>query len=413
MDPCMNRRDFLAIAGAAAASLSVAAGDEQAADADTQFYQSARQSLEAHMRDVARRNTIPIENGGYFLLPSTAAYETYRGLWPDDFLFSLMVCPDLATNEQLQGTVALLTDSIVDLEVLPDRIEPGGTPWLSPGITQAMSRRMPMHLPAAWVRLLLYLERRGVTIPDKPRWAHIVKRSFRQIPYSMGLAFMDPQQPYVGWGFQDPNRITGLLLIASVVLHKGLQNAAQLFEGIVEDATRRNWLRQSERIKSNLHRLFDNERGGFVAGSRDCRQFDVWGNGIVYSLATPEQKRRLVQTLREKKGQIFHLGFARQVADPEGWQRMWDDKPHKYGYYTNGGAWPCGTGWVLPAIHDQDPPLARELMTEMLENLPKCDFAEHVNIESGRGPTLFCMSIAIPLLATRCILERKPIIDFL
>ena len=44
------------------------------------------------------------------------------------------------SQAKVSGTVRLMTDSIVELEVLPDRIDPDGTPWLSPGITQAMSK---------------------------------------------------------------------------------------------------------------------------------------------------------------------------------------------------------------------------------------------------------------------------------
>jgi len=316
------------------------------------FFQSSYEMLKGFMYKVAEQTMVKLENGGFFL---RGAGRHYLDLWPDDFLFPLIVCPELADKDSLSGTATFLTDSIVDLNVVPDRIEPNGFPWMSPGI-EPLSLRMPMHLPAAWVRVLRYFESRGVKIPRKDAWARIITRSFDVIPYSMGLA-------------------------------------------------------QAERIKTNLFRLYDDRLGGFVAGSKQCRQLDVWGNGIVYGLADEKQRQSIVRFFKDNQDLIFKYGFARQVADEKGWEKtVW---PIKFGHYTNGGHWPSGTGWVLPAIYDKDDDFAKQLMTELLENLPKFEFTEFVAIDGELGAFPFCMSVAVPMLAVKCILEKKHIVDFL
>lgn len=366
--------------------------------------------LKGYLLECAQRAKAELP-GGVMTIASSEGH--YYGLWPDDFLFPHIVCPELANKEKLARILEFLTDSVVDLERVPDRVEPSGLPIMVPGWYDGpIGEKMPAHLPSAWVRLLSYFDEWGVHIPRKERWARVIRRSYEQLSFSCGLVYIDPQRPYVGFGYQDNIAITGFSLMSSLVTYRGLLRAVELFKGYLESETLNYWQMLAEGIKENLWRLYDEEVGGFVAGSFDCRQFDVWGNGLAYGLVEDKEMRRRIEDfyLRNKE-RIIKFGFTRQIAEEEGWQRLLVSA--EVGKYMNGGYWPTGTGYILPVIYAADEELGKEIVKELLENLPRFHFAEWVDAEVDESNAkYFLMGIAIPMLAIKSLLEAKPLIDY-
>jgi hypothetical protein len=352
-----------------------------------------------------------IEFGAGLRLHSPCTSTTYRGIWPDDFLWPLLVDESLEDTATLARTLEFITASVVDLPRVPDRIEPDGMPVMQPGALSAPHAEcMPLHLPAAWVRLLDVLHTRGLAIPRKAAWAGVIARSFDQVPFSCGLAYVDPQRPGAGFGFHDPCAITGFELMSSLVLYRGLQRAAVLFADAAPADTIRRWSGLARAIRDNLHRLWSPEEGAYLAGSKDCRQVNVWANGLAYGIASPEQKNSIVAWYRRHREQIFRHGCTRQVAEPGGWQRQLVDIP--VGTYTNGGFWPTGTGFVLPAVADQDPVLAAEVAAPLIATLERTRDAEWVSADGTPGGARgFLAALSMPCLALRCILEGKALLD--
>lgn len=187
---------------------------------DKQILTEAYDKLRGYLLKCAERASVELK-GGIRTIASSEGH--YYGLWPDDFLFPHIVCPELADKDKLQRIIEFLTESVVDLERVPDRVEPDGLPIMFPGWYDGpIGERMPAHLPAAWTRLLSYFEEWGVNIPKKERWAKVIKRSFEQISFSCGLVYIDPQRPYVGFGYQDNIAITGFTLMSSLAIYRGL-----------------------------------------------------------------------------------------------------------------------------------------------------------------------------------------------
>lgn len=333
----------------------------------------------------------------------------YSGVWPDDSLYPLMALPSLANKEELQGTIRFLSDSTLELEYVPDRVEPDGLPILSPGPSDEspMTHRMPLHLPAAWVRLLDYYQQFGVEIPQKKAWAKLIERSLNCVPFANGLAYADPQKPPIGYGYHDTIKITGWELASSLVLMRGLERAVALFEADIAAEVHEHWAHLAKGIRANLHRLYDAKIGGYVGGSRIGCQFSVWANGLVYSLAAPEAKTRIVQFYRDHQAAIFLLGCTRQIAEP-GWAGNGPGDS-----YQNGGFWATGTGYVLPALAEHDPTFAVQLVEELVQNLPRIDFAEWIGADGKpAGAQRFLGSVSLPLLGLRSVLEKRPLLDY-
>ncbi|HEY3324235.1 MAG TPA: hypothetical protein VGP72_27535 [Planctomycetota bacterium] len=400
-----SRRQFVKIGALAAGAVLLRrlAAD----DAATDKLKAIHDQLVTHMTDLVTQAKARLENGPTLLMPCVS--NTYRGVWPDDTLYPLMAVPSLAKKDELSGVLSFLTDSMADLHYVPDRVEADGLPILSPGgsASPPMTDRMPLHLPAAWIRLLDYYRGFGAEIPRKQEWAKLIKRSIERVPFACGLAYADPQKPPIGFGFHDSIKISGFELMSSLMLYRGLQRAVKLFEGSIEQTTLDHWTHLADGIRSNLHRSYDARIGGYVGGSRQGHQFSVWANGLIYSLADAPAKQKIVQFYRDNRQKIFKLGCTRQIAEPS-WQGTGGA-----GSYQNGGFWATGTGYVLPAIHDQDPGFALELAGELVENLPKINFAEWIDANSKpAGAMKFLASVALPILGMRSIMERKPLIEY-
>jgi hypothetical protein len=406
-DSRLPRRKMLKLAGMAGITAALA-GDSfgHLQPAIEARLQSAHDRLAGYLTELvpgARRQL----GKATLLMPQSGG--GYSGVWPDDSLYPLMALPALANKAEMRGTLEFLGDSVLDLEYVPDRIEPDGLPVLSPGPSDKppMTHRMPLHLPGAWVRLLDYYERFGVAIPRKKAWARLIERSVNCVPFANGLAYADPQRPPIGFGYLDSIKITGWELLSSLALMRGLERAVTLFESDTSTDIRDHWARLAKGIRANLHRLYDAEIGGYVEGSRAGHQFSVWGNGLVCSLAAPEAKARIVQFYRDHQTKIFLLGCTRQIAEP-GWE---GNGPG--GSYQNGGFWGTGTGYVLPALAEQDPAFAVQLAEELVRNLPKIDFAEWIGTDKKpAGALRFLGSVSLPLLGLKSILERRPLIDY-
>jgi len=350
---------------------------------------------------------VDVGNGVKLLMPQ--ADKGYSGFWPDDGLYPLIALPSLADKDELQAAIEFISDSMLELEYVADRIEPDGLPILSPGPSnlQPLTDRMPLHLPAAWVRVLDYYEGFGVRIPQKDAWAKSIERSFKQVPFANGLVYGDPQRPPIGWGFYDTIKIAGWELMTSIVVMRGLERASWLFEPESPAEVRQHWLLLAKGVRLNLHRLYNPEIGGYMEGSRIGRQFGVWSNGLAYFLAPEGVKRNIVNFYRRNKDAIFLRGCTRQIAEP-GWEGNGPGDS-----YQNGGFWATGTGFVLPAIADQDPDFAVELIEELAENLPAIDFAEWIGRDGQpAGAQKYLSSVSVPMIGLRSILEGRPLLDY-
>jgi hypothetical protein len=411
----MTRREMLTktIAGAAAftlvGQLLPALGGETSAAQNKEFSE-ALTKIKSWLADCTVKSRI--EYNGGLKLHTPCVNGIYRGIWPDDFLWPIMVDRSLMDAETLTKALEFVTTSVLSLPCVPDRVEHTGVAVMQPGLPQGPhGTLMPLHLPAAWVRLLDYAQAWGAKIPKKAEWATLIQRSFDKLAFDSGLAYVDPKERRVGFGFHDPCAITGMELMSSLVLYRGFQRAAALFADDITPDQKKRWLAQAQGIQDNLHRLWSEEDGAYFAGSVDCRQVNVWGNGLAYWLSDAEKKQRIVAWYKANRQKIFLNGYTRQIAEEKGWQRQLVKV--KLGTYTNGGFWSVGTGFVLPAIADQDPDFAIDLTKQLVANIKNTSFAEWIPAEGkGSGATGFLAGLAMPGLGLQSVIEKKPLLNY-
>ena len=336
---------------------------------------------------------------------------TYKGLWPDDFTWPHIGLPELHQGPELADAIAWAGEAMLHLPTVADRVEYDGTAVMSPGSAQArpMSEAMPLHLPAAWTRLLSHAHAAGVPIAREKEWAKLIERSFAQVPMSFGLVWSDPQRNIVAFGFQDSINLTGLVFTTSLVIKRGFERAADLFAEDLSAETIQSWRDKAAAIGTNMGRLFDEKAGGFIGATVSGRAFDVWGNGLAWHRATDAQKKVIENTFKANRKNIFLKGCTRQIIAPDGW-------PGTKGAiaYQNGGYWGTGTGFVLPMLAETDPDFALALARELLASLDSIKRAEWLDQQGGpNGALEFLGTLSMPMIGLRAVLEGKHVLDYL
>lgn len=375
--------------------------------ADDRELAAVEAELRAELKRLAAETKVAFGDGLRVSQPSAPGH--YRGLWPDDWYFPHKVLPELISDVEARRLFAFLTDHIERAPVLPDRIEPDGHLVFQPGAeSRPHGKLMPVHLPAAWLRLVRYLHGRTGDTALKERWRGVIDRSVDKLVLRDGLPFVSDVEPQVAFGFYDTVGLQGNELMTSVVLEKGLRHAVPLFGGDLG----RKCAAIADSIAARIVRLRSAE-GWYLSDTIGCRQFSAWSNGLLYGAGylPAADRTRIREAIWARRGELALRGQVRHAAEP--WRRMnpvWQGRP--VGTYMNGGYWAVGTAYALKALYDRDRGFALATLRAMLADLRKTDFAEWTDAEGTRlGARKFLMSAALPLAAVRAILRGGDLLD--
>ncbi|MBL8695544.1 MAG: hypothetical protein JNJ88_15740 [Planctomycetes bacterium] len=198
-----------------------------------------------------------------------------------------------------------------------------------------------------------------------------------------GLVRTSEQRRCVGFGFCDAIVMSGELLFPSLLRRRAAQELAHLWN-LAGDPPRAAALRGEARtIEAHLAERFRDPLGsGFLLAATELgRQPDVWGTlfalheGALDSGARARALDAVEAAVRS--GTILYEGAVRHVptdrdASPESaWDRTVGAAKNTY---QNGAYWHTPTGWLVEALAERNPELARRVAAEFLDHLRRHDF---------------------------------------
>lgn len=388
----------------AAAAVALSVGAEPS---DDRILSALENELRGELKRLAAETKVEFGDGLWVSQPSAPGH--YCGLWPDDWYFPHKAMPELISDDEAKQLFEFLTVHIENAPVLPDRIESGGHLVFQPGSeSRPHGRLMPMHLPAAWLRLVRYLYERTGDVGLKERWRGVIGRSVDRLVFRDGLPFVSDAEPQVAFGFYDTVGLQGNELMTSVVLERGLRHAGPLFGGNLG----RKCAALADGIAAHITALRSAE-GWYLSDTIGCRQLSAWSNGLLYGAGyLPQADRaRIRETLWTKRGELVFRGQVRHAAEP--WRLMnpvWKDRPS--GTYMDGGYWAVGTACTFAAFYDLNHEYAIQMLRDMLVDLRRTNFAEWTNAGGDRlGACKFLMSVALPLVAVRAVRSGGSLLD--
>jgi hypothetical protein len=184
----------------------------------------------------------------------------------------------------------------------------------------------------------------------------------------------------------------------------------------------------ADTLKCNLFPTFSSPArlpGWLIASTENGQQPDVWGTLYAHHLKLlPEDfRQRSFRTIAAavRAGTITHQGAVRHLPtdhdhSPESaWQQVAPGVPR--GTYQNGGYWHTPTGWLIAALHQEEPDLARQIFNDYIAHLRTEDFRKGKDFgapwecfgkDNGHHQNpVYMASVAVPYAVLRDLHEKE------
>jgi hypothetical protein len=232
-------------------------------------------------------------------------------------------------------------------------------------------------------------------------WSEPLDRALDYIPrHASGLVWNDPADPHSPYGFTDTVGKTGELFFESLLYWTACRRMHAWHQRHGQPERALELERRAQRIVEALPRLWDDSPGAFLAASQDCRQLDIWGNAYAVYLDIPlgDRRQRVLDFLTSHHDRFTWRGQIRHVLHGEYWQRLLI--PIEPDRYQNGAYWATASGWMIYALAQTEPTLARRLWHELLADFQSRGVCECIHGEYRQLPS-YVVSATNPLAAAR------------
>lgn len=295
----------------------------------------------------------------------------YRALWTRDFAYMVEHAGDLMDPGEVEAAIGVLVAAIRADGATPDRVQPDGLAVYTGGPPEKPLGEPNLDNGPFLVIAADEFLRRAPAGGAQARlraWLPSLHRALDWTPRATsGLVWNDPAKPHSPYGFTDTVGKTGELLFESLLYWTACRRLARMESSVDGDRARVRELRLRARgIERHLERLWDPGARAFLAATRDCRQLDVWGNAYALWLEFPLGRRRraVLDWVHRRHEDFLWHGQVRHLLRGQYWDRLL--APVERERYQNGAYWATASGWVLYALAQKDPDLARRRWRELL-----------------------------------------------
>lgn len=304
----------------------------------------------------------------------------YKALWTRDFYYMVEYAGDLLDPEEIRSSIFYLLNGQRDDGCIPDRVNVAGEPVYSPGPPgKPMSDHALDNGPFMAMLVCAYVNQTGDEELFRMTEPMLAKALDFTITGEMGLVYNDPENTQCVYGFTDIVMKTGNLLFSSLLFYKANLEMNRLSEKYGYGSTM-IYKERAEMVRKNIHRLWDDDTGMFLAADIDCRQVDIWGSAyaVAVGITSENQAGRISDYLVEHFGEIVLRGQIRHLPLSEGsWVRLF--KPQEEGTYQNGAYWATPLAWTLPVFAISNPHVAGKMLETVITDFQENGINECIN----------------------------------
>jgi hypothetical protein len=346
-------------------------------------------TLEQYSRQLLRECTVTADDGTVLYTPAGGSH--YRALWVRDFTYMVESAGHLLPAAHVEACIRYLLRQVREDGAPPDRVLPSGAP-----VYAALQGLVLPNIDNAQF-LAILVDEHLMREPSPARqaalfreWAPALDRVMDYIPRSaVGLVENDPHDPHSPYGFTDTIGKTGELLMESLLYWTASQRLARWHEAAGDAGRAGEYRHRATQIETEIGTLWADEAGAFYAATNECRQIDIWGNAYAIYLDFPlgARRERVIDFLVQHYDRYAWRGQVRHLLAGEYWQRILQpnsvyETPDRY---QNGAYWATASGWVMWALAQADPELARGMLTDLLDDYRRRGVYECIAAEI-RGP---------------------------
>jgi hypothetical protein len=187
----------------------------------------------------------------------------------------------------------------------------------------------------------------------------------------------------VGFGFCDAIYFTGKILFPSVLRYQAAGELAAMYEAMGQADAAAPYLEIQRRISANLATTFAGPAhlgGWLMAATEIGRRADVWGTlyalhaGVLKGRAASDARAAIIMGVTNRTivydGAVRHVPTNMDYSATSAWERT----GQTLNTYQNGAYWHTPTGWLIEAVHQADPGLAREIFAQYIRYLRANDY---------------------------------------
>jgi hypothetical protein len=325
----------------------------------------------------------------------------YAALWTRDFSSMVEYAGDLMPAADVERCIDYLVKGIRDDGAVPDRVQVDGRPVYAAGAPESplgepnldnapfLVFAAASHLDRTPANRRLFLYR---------KWAPPLAKGMNYVPLAKsGLVWNDPEKPHSPYGFTDTVAKTGELFMESLLYWRAARILAGWERTFGDAAKGETWDGRARAIEKSIGSLWDDDSGMFFAASVDCRQTDIWANAFAIYIGFPlgDRKAKITGWLAANVDRYVWHGQIRHLPAGEYWDRqlMTVEKER----YQNGAYWATPSGWVLFALNESDPGLARRVFADLIADFRAGGICECVNSDGYRQLPSYVDSATNPL----------------
>lgn len=303
---------------------------------------------------------------------------SYGALWTRDFSYMVENAGDLLDPHEVRAAILCLLRGQRADGCIPDRVQADGRPVYSAGAPDAPLGEPPTDNGQFMVNLVYDAVRLTGDLELAREHLQALRRGLEYVPRSeRGLVYIAPGERRSPYGFTDTVAKTGELLFSSLLDWDACRKMADLCARCGADAS--PYPQRAERIAAALEVLWDEDVGAYRAASVDCCQVDIWGSAyaVYVGFAQARRRERLLEFLRDRYADYVYRGQVRHLLRGEYWVKLL--APIEPETYQNGAYWATASGWVIYALAQVDPPLARRMTRDLIADFQQHGFYECVN----------------------------------
>jgi hypothetical protein len=120
----------------------------------------------------------------------------------------------------------------------------------------------------------------------------------------------------------------------------------------------------------------------FWAADKDCKQIDIWGSAyaVYVGITSEEQSKKISEYLIRNADQIVMKGQIRHLPGGDAsWNNLFLSITE--GTYQNGAYWATPLAWVVPVIAQQNLPLAKKILGDVIKDFQENGINECINTD--------------------------------
>lgn len=304
----------------------------------------------------------------------------YKALWTRDYYYMVEYAGDLLDPAEIRASIRYLLQGQREDGCMPDRVNAAGKGVYSPGgENHPLADHALDNGPFMAMLVCSYVNQYS----DADLFQEAEPQLRRGLDFvslaKNGLVYNDPEHPQCVYGFTDIVKKTGHLLFSSLLFYKANWDMYKLCQQYGMDSAE-VFKQRYEAVKENIHLLWDENTGMYLAADQDCRQTDIWGSAyaIEVGITTEAQTQKITEYLVSQRKEILMRGQIRHLAGTDSaWHQLL--VPCKAGTYQNGAYWATPLAWIIPVFARHDQALAKEILESAINDFQKNGISECIN----------------------------------